>query len=154
MKNKILIILSTFVLFSCDKPCNLPDQTMGGGEIIQNVLIVSKASAQTLSLNTQNQYVIRSEEENNDSLRVSFDNGITIQPIDFTQYSLLANYADGQCRAIFERNVIRDVMNKKIHYSIYINDCGTCKKNVGHRNLVLVPKIPDGYEIVFSVTED
>ena len=73
--------------------------------------------------------------------------------IDFNEYSLLGFWATGQCETKFIREVLKNETDKKYTYKIKIKDCGTCKSERYDANLVLVPKIPDGF-IVDFVLED
>ncbi len=73
--------------------------------------------------------------------------------IDFDVYSLLGFWSTGQCEAKFIREILNNETDKKYIYKIKVKDCGTCKSERYDANLVLVPKIPDGY-IVDFVIED
>lgn len=81
--------------------------------------------------------------------------GYSLYPpeIDFNQYSLLGFWSTGQCEANFIREIIKNETDKKYTYTITVKDCGTCKSMRYDANLVLVPKIPDGYVVDF-ILED
>lgn len=73
--------------------------------------------------------------------------------IDFYEYSLLGFWATGRCETKFIREVSKNETNKKYTFKIKVKDCGTCKSERFDANLVLLPKIPDGF-IVDFVLED
>jgi hypothetical protein len=154
MKNRIIFILTGIILLlACnpDKKCKLPQQIIGTGEIVTNALVNQPLIQGDMS---QKEHVIRSDSENMYHLQVSFDNGNTYTDIDFNQYTLLGKYASGACRVIFERNVSKNLEQKQIVYIISVLQCGICKTNWESMNWVLVPKIPDNYEVVFEVKEN
>jgi hypothetical protein len=73
--------------------------------------------------------------------------------IDFNEYSLLGFWATGQCETKFIREVLKNETDKKYTYKIKVKDCGTCKSERYDANLVLVPKIPDGFIVDFVLEE-
>lgn len=75
----------------------------------------------------------------------------TPPPMDFEEYSLLGQWATGQCETRFLREVEKDEDNKKIIYHIKVRDCGTCKSERYDANLITVPKIPVDYQIEFDI---
>ena len=140
-----------FCLISCDKlgynHCkNMPKQIAGGtGEIINNVLLKSNYHSSKEGL------VITSDSLNFLNVTVSFDNGATYNPIDFSQYTLLGKYAVGNSRAVFfDRNVTKDVKNQKYIYTIRVISCGEWEDDT-NMNWVLVPKIEDNFTVEFIV---
>jgi hypothetical protein len=74
--------------------------------------------------------------------------------IDFNEYSLLGFWATGQCETKFIREVIKNETDKKYTYRIKIKDCGTCKSERYDANLVLVPKISDGFTVDFVIEDN
>ncbi len=148
---RILIISFMLVFFiSCNKErnCELPTQIIGTGEIIPNALV----SQPLITWDMKNQeHIIKSGSQNVFNLKVSFDNGKTYDTIDFNQYTLLGKYARGSCKVTFERDVTKEDTQKKYFYKIKIHQCGTCKTNRESMNWVLVPKIPDDYNVSFTI---
>jgi len=152
----LIYVILTFIFFSlisCQKlidggHCkNMPQQIDGGtGEIINNVLFKP-----TLSYSKEEQ-IITSDSLNIFGFVVSFDNGETYNPVDFSQYSILGKYAawDG-CMAFFDRNVTKDAKKKKYIYTIRTISCGNCMLGGGSSNWVLIPKIEDGFAVEFVV---
>ncbi|HOG18813.1 MAG TPA: hypothetical protein PKW37_00015 [Salinivirgaceae bacterium] len=151
MKNLILLF-AIFSLVACNKETNcrdkLPKQIIGTGEIVSNALVSRPLTTWAMS---NYEHVIRTDSQNVFSLKVSFDNGNTYDSIDFNQYTLLGKYASEACRATFERNVTKDDSQKKYLYKITVHQCGLCDVLCESMNWVLVPKIPDDYDVSFSV---
>ena len=165
MKNVCLIIIyiTAIVLFcvaSCDddmfQGCNnMPEQIIGTGDIIHNARVwYSSFDITTINLiesNSREGLVITSDSENVFDLTVSFDNGATYRPIDFSQYSVLGKYAAEGCRVVCDRNVNKKIEQQKYIYKVIVFHCGTCKKGVIDMNWVLIPKIEDDYSVEFVV---
>jgi hypothetical protein len=76
----------------------------------------------------------------------------TLPPIDFDEKTLLGIFASGGgCDVDFQREVFRDDNNKEIIYNIKIFSEGTCEAIFSSMNWILIPKIPEDYEVEFSV---
>ncbi len=73
--------------------------------------------------------------------------------IDFNEYTLLGFWTTGQCETKFIREVLKNETDNKYTYTITVKDCGTCKSERYDANLVLVPKISDGFMVDF-ILED
>ena len=78
----------------------------------------------------------------------------TLPDIDFSTYTLLGKYtvSDGEPK-YYKREVIKDENRKKYIYSIFIK-CKNNYKAALSMNWVLVPKLPEGYSVEFSVEVD
>jgi hypothetical protein len=147
MKNLILFFIMPLSM-SCNKNCELPTQIIGTGEIVSNGLIYQPA----ITWDMKNQeHIIKADSQNIFNLTVSFDNGNTYETIDFNQYTLLGKYARENCEVMFERNVTKDDIQKNYSYKIKVHQCGTCKTNWESMNWVLVPIIPNDYNVSFTV---
>jgi len=74
--------------------------------------------------------------------------------VDFSQYSVLGYHATGNgCNVNFEKHVYRGDQDKTILYVLTVIEEGTCENVFHDRNLILVPRIPSGYEVIFSQSE-
>ena len=73
------------------------------------------------------------------------------EPIDFSAYTLLGNYASGGCNVAFTRTVELDEQAKKYWYTIKVREAGACKRLEYSMNWVLVPKLPPGYTVEFQI---
>lgn len=106
--------------------------------------------------NEPDEYVI-----NNDSLYQNLltygtvvCNNYTLPSIDFTTYTLLGKYtvSDGEVK-YYKREVVKDEVSMKYIYNIYIK-CKNNNKAETSMNWVLVPKLPTGYSVKFTVDKD
>lgn len=74
--------------------------------------------------------------------------------VDFSSYSVLGYHATGTgCQVTFEKHINRDDQNKTILYKLAVVEEGECEKVTQNRNLILVPRIPSGYNVVFSKSD-
>jgi hypothetical protein len=108
----------------------------------ENEKLIIKSSAELLNITDSNCYNLP-------------EAGYSADPpdIDFNEYCLLGFWATGQCETKFIREILKNETGKKYTYKIKVKDCGTCKSERYDANLVLAPKIPDGF-IVDFVLED
>lgn len=147
MKN-IFFLIIIFLSLSCKKECELPEETIGSGLIVSNGSIIDT----TLFLGIESKdYVIRTDSQNVFNLKVSFDNNLTKDSIDFSKYTVLGKYASGQCRVVFERDVSKNKEQKKYIYTIRVKECGNCESITGYINWVLIPKIEEDFSVSFKV---
>jgi len=160
MKQTIFVIIAGLLFFSCEKKCKLPDQVIGTGEIVFNAEVIPVFANLSDELYSYGQkgYIINSENEciKNEiifELKVSYDDGQTFEPIDFTIYTVLGKHADGGCMVRFVRDVTKNDILKKYVYTITVFQCGGCYSQDESMNWVLVPKIPEDYTVEFVVKE-
>lgn len=73
------------------------------------------------------------------------------EPVDFTKYTLLGNYADGSCNVAFSRSVLYDRTTNRYVYVVNVRQAGSCKVLKYSMNWVLVPKLAAGSTVVFQV---
>ena len=150
----MMIFILLFFVGSCHdifNNCkNLPEQTVGTGEIVQDALIWFDLTTSFI-FNSNEGHIITSDSENIFDLKVSFNNGTSYHPIDFTQYTVLGKKAEGDCRVFFVRNVTKNVGQKKYIYKITAIHCGDCQKLAIGMNWVLIPKIEDDFSVEFIV---
>lgn len=132
---------------------SLPAQQPGTGDIITNVQVVHPPVIDR-GVSLPEEFIIRSSVEDTFGFKVRFDSDTTLQAIDYSQYSLLGNYASGTCRAVFMRDVSRDNVSKEVVYRVDVKEQGDCERLWSDPNVVLVPRIPDNYTISFSVTKE
>lgn len=153
----VILIVTFFSFMSCNdaidsKHCiNMPNakEGAGTGEIINNVLFKQSRNYENL----QEGQVITSDPFDNFFL-VSFDNGATYNPVDFSKYSLLGKYAEGDCTAFFYRDVSKDAKKKKYIYTIKVISCGNCMAADVNSNWVLIPKIEEGFSVEFVIKHE
>ena len=146
------IVILLFVISCTDmyKGCNnMPEQTVGTGEIVNDALIWFNLTTNLDIFDSEKGQVITSDSENIFDLVVSFDNGETYQPIDFSKYSVLGKNAVESCRVVFDRNVTKHAAQQKYIYKITVIHCGDCQKLATNMNWVLIPKIEDDFSVEF-----
>ena len=148
MKTIYIVLISVFMLNSCAKEKQLPEQIIGTGEIIDNALVYQKLITYEMS---SKEHIIKSSSENIFDLQVSFDSGATYDTINFNKYTLLGKYANGQCKAVFERDVNKVVSKKLYKYKILVHQTGNCEIHIESMNWVLIRKMEDDYTIDFQV---
>jgi len=71
--------------------------------------------------------------------------------IDFTQYTLLGKYAWTEDKGSYYRNVEMDTVNFTYDYTITVKTCGECDCLSQNMNWVLVPKLPEGWSVDFTL---
>lgn len=78
----------------------------------------------------------------------------TLPEIDFATYTLLGKYtvSDGEVK-YYKREVIKNEGSLKYTYKIYMK-CKNNNKAEVSMNWVLVPKLPTGYSVEFTVDKD
>ncbi len=72
--------------------------------------------------------------------------------VDFTTYSVLAltTGASG-CDRYYRRTVEKDNSARTYTYSIKIEECGSCEPWAIRTHWVTVPRLAEGYSVVFNV---
>jgi hypothetical protein len=77
-----------------------------------------------------------------------------IANVDFAKKTVLGLWTSGSCDDTFKRTVLRDDLNKSIIYAVTTVPgavSGVCMRQVPESlNLIAIPKIPDGYKIIFE----
>jgi len=86
---------------------------------------------------------------------MSYDQFFTIcnvfPEVDFSQFSVLGNHASGTgCTVAFEKHIFRDDQDRTITYELSIIEEGACEQISYNRNLILVPRIPVEYQVLFQ----
>ena len=73
--------------------------------------------------------------------------------VDFSRQSVLGCHATGTgCTVTFEKHVYRDDQGNMISYELKVIEEGACEKVINDRNLILVPRIPSNYSVMFSIS--
>lgn len=142
----ILSILLIFGTTSCKK-CKLSDGDQNSG-IIENVIIYPKSGYISSSHNGKLHITASNAYAN--EFEVSFDGGATRVPVDYAQYSILANGINVPCEASINKSVTYDANLDVYTYSITGETCSGCNTERYIENYVLVNAIPDGAQIIFD----
>ena len=144
-----ILLLSYFFAFCCGCKKD-PYKNTDKGIIVQEISFGS-CIPPTLP---QTEYIINNDTVYQQLLSYSVCTGYALPYIDFNQYTLLGKYATGQCKVAFHRQVLKDDGAKTYNFTIYVYDKGICKKEAIDMNWVTVPKLPQGYTVVFNVKND
>jgi hypothetical protein len=101
----------------------------------------------------QTQYVIRSGDDYL-AYQESVGKSCDFPEIDFTKHTLLGMFGGGNnyCSVEYFRNVTNDKTNGVYLFTLNVLEKGYCKRAVRwHWHWVLVPKLPESYEVAYKV---
>ncbi|MEO0470460.1 MAG: hypothetical protein AAF206_12620 [Bacteroidota bacterium] len=99
------------------------------------------------------QYTIQTQAEFDDMVAEATSNCTSFVPesIDFDTYSLLGQKVDGSgCSRVFCPKVTDKKNRKQYLYEVELLECGFCLPYEQRMEWVLVPKLPDDYEVEFE----
>ncbi len=138
MTKYILFPIGILFLFlaSCNKGCDFPDDE-NTGEIIPDAIVYGG--------NTGGVAAVHHGPSGQYDLKVSFDNGYTYVPIDWTKYSVLNFPVTAGCNTHFERDVTVNNSSSNVRYKITVESCPDCESEYRTDNWVLVNKFPASY---------
>ena len=77
----------------------------------------------------------------------------SLPDIDFSQNTLLGQYATGGCEVKFIREVTNNSADNEYFYEITVRDCGACERLRYSMNWVIVPKLPENYNVRFNIKQ-
>lgn len=145
-----LLFVGTSLLFvSCKKKCDIPESDTISGKIIDCVIYPSTGGM--IPNGGLHVYAGQGMENN---FEVSYDKGVTIQSIDYSQYNILGYPLVVNCDVALERNVEIDDLNQIVTFTVTVHDCKSgCDEARNVENYVLVPAFPTSYTIVYNVIE-
>ena len=136
---------------NCD---NMP-QSKDSGLIIENVVLRQFAQDSSIQyaypICFSELKITNNAENENYNFMVSFDNGISYEPVDFNKYSILGYPIKGHSPQSYERNVKKDEANHKYIYTINAITCDYYLDLLTSSNFVLIPKIEEGNTVEFVV---
>ncbi len=100
------------------------------------------------------QFVITNQSAYNNLIYYSYGNqGVcSLNPIDFSRYTLLGMNTFLSCKYKVVRHVSLNETDKKYVYTIEVNECGNCSEQSFVQHWVLIPKIKSGYQVEFVLT--
>ena len=140
----LFVTLFLLLLFGCRKPPS--DQGLIVTEMDFGTCIIP-------SMLPREEYVI---DDSSSYRQLQVENkcsSYTFPFIDFSQHTLLGKFASGKCKVKFYREVLKNDQSKTYNYTVYIRDKGWCKAEAQNMNWVLVPKLPQGYTVVFHINK-
>lgn len=105
----------------------------------------------------QPEYIINDSIAYYNGLQQASENcGITpnLPPIDFAERTLLGKFTETEtCQINYKRHVMADPHQQAYIYQISLNKSGNCAGNLlSDMNWISVPKLPQGYTVLFEVT--
>ena len=161
--NKIIttIMIVTTIATGCTEykmnhcNCDNMPQSKDSGIIVENVILRRFNQDPNIQYTFPKEFTelkITNDQENEKyNFMVSFDNGVSFKPIDFNKYSILGYPISGSSPQTFERDVIKEDANHKYIYKINAITCDYFMDIVLDFNIVLIPKIEDGYTTEFVI---
>ncbi|MEZ4916261.1 MAG: hypothetical protein R2836_04680 [Chitinophagales bacterium] len=87
----------------------------------------------------------------NDSTLNYFTGCNSNNTFDFNIYSLIGQRLEGGCNIRTVKNLEINHSSKKYIYTGKVRECGMCKSLEMEFQLMIVPKIPSDYTVVFEV---
>ena len=145
MTNKFLFFLGLiflgFSVSSCNKGCELPDNS-NSGDIIPGAIIFAG--------NTGGVPTVHHSEVTQYDIKVSFDNGYTYVPVDWNKYSVLSFPVTAGCNTYFNREVDIRPSTQSVKYKISVESCPDCENEYTSDNWVLVKKFPSNYAVNYE----
>ncbi len=145
MKNFCVLIVIIFFA-SCGETLFCKAKTKNTGSIVQ---VFSSAECFNPRPNDHGEFVVKSLADLDTA-----NCKPTTAPVDFRQHSIIGKSVKGGCNVrIISRNVTIHHTDKIYEYTVVFKDCGLCKRLGIINNMVIVPKIPNDYTVVFNVKE-
>lgn len=150
MKHLVLAICATLYVATCHAQHDL---TNAG--IIETVIDVGKYPCFDLYERkpAKPEYVIDSKDAYR-QYQESVGNECDFPDVDFTRHTLLGMFGGGNnyCSVEYFRNVTKDQASAAYVFTLNVLERGFCKRAVRwHWHWVLVPKLPQFYEVAFKV---
>jgi len=150
MKTKFLFFLAAlFVLTSCNKEILCTDQEdENKGDIVENFQIDCFFSI------PNDQMVIRNQEEYTTFSASVVNNtqssNCDFPTIDFEKHSLVGLTTQGSgCSRSYVRS-FSESENQTYLYDVKVRECGQCEPLEINHNLILVPKLKEGWTVRFQ----
>lgn len=135
MKKILFLVLLGSTLFGCSKKCDKPSKDENTGIIVPGS-VVKEVS------NNGSGNIIRSG-----NYEVSFNDGVSYEQIDWDEYNVVRFPMVVTCNVQLVRNVEIDYNQHIVDYTVTVNSCPDCADEYGISNMVLVPKIPQSFEL-------
>lgn len=144
MKNLVFgfSLIFIFLFTGCNK-CE-PENEIGG-------IIKKDAIVRVIDATVPGPQFINSSNEYNAPIEVSFDGGVTYEPVDFSKYTVFALPTTASCSSGYNRNVLANDAGQTVTYSITITECDYCEGTTTIPNWVLTTKVPASYTPIFEV---
>ena len=124
-----LILIVTLSLSSCNKGCDFPADE-NTGSIVPDAIVFggNTGGVATVHATPSGQY----------DLKVSFDNGYTYVPIDYSVYTVFNFPIVAGCNSHYVRDI--SAAGSTVKYKITVESCPDCEEEYRTDNWVLVKK--------------
>lgn len=146
---KISFIVSLMIVLLACSSCNKNEEECNA--VIENSGIII-SSVDISACNDpfySGNFVIQSNQELDSVLNLN--SGCNIPEIDFSSYTLLGRYAYTNGTGSYYRKVESDTANLRYEYTITVKTCEDCSCLNENMNWVLVPRLPDDWNVTFIV---
>lgn len=144
-----IITISLTVFASCEKaPKCWGKSNVNAGEIVADTTLCSNC---TFLANENVGFVINSEA---DLIRIKqsyyrLGDNCKLNSFNLNKYSLLALPTLTTCKYKLKKDLSIDETDKTYIYTIEIEECGNCNETNYRANWIVIPKIKQGYSVLF-----
>ena len=163
MKKALLFTLGVSAIlmttFSCKKGCDIPEEDTFSGPIISEVndnkVIIYPSSGGLLETFPNGMHITsNSPQDQQDWFEVSFDGGITRQPVDFSQYNIVGYPLTVKCDAAIDRALTTNPMANSALFTMTVEECNDgCDELRFLENYILVDDTMANYTIAFQIVQ-
>ena len=140
---------------------NVPFEVLGGDQCylfsqLVTTRVVGGAVVEMpleLAINNENDYKKLFDPQMMRESCAGVDPSKRVRDVDFARKTVLGLWSEGSCAATgFDRNVLRDDIQKTITYSVTVLESQLSCSGPGLEslNLIAIPKIPAGYKVFFE----
>lgn len=155
LKSKLLLLSGLSVLAittSCKKTCKELREDTYAGAIKTEISVYPNSGY--LTSNLGGDYLITGSHHYRDRFEISFDKGQTKVPVDYSKYSIVACPVVTYCNARFDKSVEINYAAGAVVYSITSEECGDCGQGRTTENYVVIPAVPDSYQLLLDVKQE
>jgi len=142
---------------SCKKSCNIPEEDTYSGPIISEVnetkvIIYAHPGGLLESFPNGMHITSNSPIGQQEWFEVSFDGGITRQPVDFTQYNIIGYPLVVKCDAAIDRSLTTNPTANSALFTMTVEECNDgCDELRSLENYILVDDTMANYTVAFQV---
>lgn len=154
-KSKLLLLSGlalALVTVSCKKTCKELREDTYAGAIKADISVYP--SSGYLTSNLGGDYLITGNHQYANRFEISFDKGQTKVPVDYSKYSIVACPVVTYCNARFDKSVEINYQAGAVVYSILSEECGDCGQGRTTENYVVIPAVPESYQLLLDVKQE
>lgn len=155
LKSKLLLLSGLSILsisVSCKKTCKELREDTYSGVIKEDISVYPSSGYMTSSMGGN--YLITANDDFADRFEISFDQGQTKVPVDYSKYSIVACPVVTYCNARFDKSVEINYAAGAVVYSITSEECGDCGQGRTTENYVVIPAVPESYKLLLDVKQE